>query len=41
MFLLRRPAEAVQQWEEALRLRPDFPGLRERIEQARRALAPP
>ena len=37
LFLLRQPAEAIRHWEEALRLQPDFPGLRERIEQARRA----
>lgn len=38
-FFLRRPAEAVRQWEEALRLQPDLPGLTERIEQARREMA--
>lgn len=30
-------AGAVTEWEEALRLKPDFPGLRDRIEQLRRA----
>ncbi len=33
-YLEQRPKEAVTEWKEALRLQPDFPGLKERIEAA-------
>lgn len=33
LILTNRRAEAVQHWQEALRLNPDFPGLRERLEK--------
>ncbi len=35
LFLTGRHAEALTAWQEALRLRPDFPGLRERIARLR------
>lgn len=36
LLLSGRRDQAIAQWEEALRLRPDFPGLRERLEKTRR-----
>ncbi|HWA26400.1 MAG TPA: tetratricopeptide repeat protein [Lacunisphaera sp.] len=36
LILCKRPADAVAHWQEALRLRPDFPGLRERLERLNR-----
>jgi len=31
-YLLQRPDEARREWAEALRLQPDFPGLRARLD---------
>jgi Flp pilus assembly protein TadD len=36
LLLTGRREEAIRRWEEALRLQPDFPGLRERLERLRR-----
>jgi len=36
LVLCKRPAEGAAHWEEALRLQPDFPGLRERLRRIRR-----
>jgi protein O-mannosyl-transferase len=38
LYMQQQPRAALQHWEEALRLKPDFPGLSERVQEVRSLL---